>query len=339
MSDDGEDASGGSHGGMGCLAAAAMILSGAAPFLRSCDEAADLAKIGRNSSRHLDRFGPVSRGGDDVMMFGRHALLPESKGLTISNDDLAKIAAVEPEDIGRFSDDLTPQYARVADPADIHAGMAKAIFKTRRYDPTMRMLYAAPADGDEFRRIFGYSPSRSEIDAVMRARKGLGDFQRSRPVTSADDLLNELSDGDDSIFIVVGHNEGGMLRMADGSQVDLLTLSRSCEENGKLCVVLSCHSNRYIGSTTTRGIDDAITYQEAEKIGREIDDIFDQIADRPRDPASGYAIRVSQVDALIKIGLQRGVAKNRSYKRVKRAGKLVGFSTSGGLILYEMNAE
>ena len=330
---------GGEHGsgsGLGLLAGVAMVVSGAAPLLRSCDDVAGLGRVARHSDDV--RFG--ARYGDDALDLGRHALPRESRAYAIGDDDLAKVAGVDPADFDHYADDLEPRYARGADRAGRGAGLEEVFFLSRRYDPSLRLLYAAPSNGDDFQRIFGHAPSRSELSSVAQARRNLGNFPQSRPVTNADEVIDALTDGDRSIQVIIGHNEDGMLRLADGSQVDIETLSRKCAENGKLCVVLSCHSNRHIDRTsTTRGIDDAITYHEAERIGRELDSVFKQLAAQPEGPIAFTAVRPPQVDALVKLALERGIAKKRSRDRVTQAGKLVGFGAAGGLILFEMRSE
>lgn len=325
---------GNGHSPFGVLAGIAALLSVGA--LRSCDDvarvashAADVAdNIGSQSSRVRAAGGPIKSLVDETGQ-------PLS-GSATDNGTLARHAGSEAADLEKYTADVGRQAAELANASGTDGAVSGRLFETRNFPPRLQLVYAAPRDRNEFRRIFDRTATASELAMVAKATRRISGIPQSRSMGRAHDVLGVIDNEQDAVVVIIGHNDSGKLRLADGSEIEIAVMARHCEKAGKLCVVLSCNSNRFLADTgPTRGVDDALTYEEAGRIGSEISAVFDKLA------ADGGAmlrqenfVRANQVDALVKLSLERGVARNRSIGKMRQSGKLVSFSAGGGLIVY-----
>lgn len=124
--------------------------------------------------------------------------------------------------------------------------------------------YASVAQtADDYARIFDRPPSAAQNgqipDVLGKARAG--GFAVALPsggATAAQVLRAEFGAQRSGFVVVVGHNEGGSLRFADGSRLALADL----DGGGAVLVAISCDSSRYVSGASI-GLPTRLTYDVA----------------------------------------------------------------------------
>jgi hypothetical protein len=107
-------------------------------------------------------------------------------------------------------------------------------------------VYAAiPTDEKEFRGVFGVNPSIAELGQAQAARNLLKTNNIKTTLGEDVDFSRFLAQSPSKLISVIGHNEGGLLRIAEGVSVRLSDMVKACEEAAKLCVFFSCRAQDY----------------------------------------------------------------------------------------------
>lgn len=124
-----------------------------------------------------------------------------------------------------------------------------------------KVLNVLPRDADEFAGVYGRAARAAEMSEMARASKamerrsakrtgavvvGFGATAEYAHLTSRTALLDELKAARNELLIVVGHNDGGRLRLASGEDVALSDLTTIAGERNNLVVAVSCEARAYI---------------------------------------------------------------------------------------------
>lgn len=124
--------------------------------------------------------------------------------------------------------------------------------------------YASVAEtADDYARIFGKPPNAAQngqIPDVLGQAKA-GGFSVTLPsggATAAQVLLSDFRAQRSGFVVVVGHNESGSLRFADGSELALTRL----DGGGAVLVAISCDSAKHVSDASV-GLPTRLTYDVA----------------------------------------------------------------------------
>jgi hypothetical protein len=138
----------------------------------------------------------------------------------------------------------------------------------RRVALEFERLAALPSTADEFAGIFKRQPTASQLAATRAAatRAQQAGVQLLPALaasgTVADFVVERLRNPfGPKVLTLIGHNEGGLFRFADGSSIALNQLPTLAP--GKLPVAISCESARY-SSGLQLGFASPITVQVAQ---------------------------------------------------------------------------
>jgi hypothetical protein len=129
---------------------------------------------------------------------------------------------------------------------------------------TIKRFASVPKDVSEYRSVFGKPPSgaqRADIESTYQeaGTRGLQVLARTDESSIAEKFIVEYQSGGAQFATLVGHNEGGVFRFADGSGVNLDALGG---EGYPLLAVISCESGQYVNGTAV-GIPSRLTFQIA----------------------------------------------------------------------------
>jgi hypothetical protein len=165
--------------------------------------------------------------------------------------------------VNEFGYDTPPQQALAA--AD------------RQLDPTVSTYIVAPATTVDFERIFGRQPSSREADDMKafqkKAKDSVGEAALSRQLT-AKNFEGTLTESKSSFEILVGHNDGGSFKFADGSALNLADMVEAAGKHAKQLILVSCRAVQNSGVKDALGTAREITYPEglfiAESLAKSI---------------------------------------------------------------------
>lgn len=156
-----------------------------------------------------------------------------------------------------------------------------AYYQHQSFENTV--LVSAPKTRDDFEAIFERSASTARWQSVQKDLERLssiiaGQEQESGrdPILgSVDELVRQIEEAKTPFVTIVGHNETGRLRFANGSTASLTDLANICEEQNKRCIFLSCESSSYLTnskySSGQYAINSTITYGDAAQFIEAID--------------------------------------------------------------------
>lgn len=125
--------------------------------------------------------------------------------------------------------------------------------------------YAAVATGaDDFRNIWGQAPTANELDKAIKAAGQASKLGFKVPAatqvrTAAKSFLEEYRTSTADVVTLVGHNDSGTFRFADGSPLSLSELSSA---GGPPVAMISCNSMTYANGQAV-GVPSAITFTVA----------------------------------------------------------------------------
>ncbi|MEM9796214.1 MAG: hypothetical protein AAF919_06980 [Pseudomonadota bacterium] len=193
--------------------------------------------------------------------------------------------------------------------------------------PTVRFASALPDDGDGFSKVFGHDPTLAMLEDTRGANRNLDALDdASERAGSADDVTRLITESEENVIAVIGHNEDGVMLFPDGSHLEIATLAEMCAAADKRCLILSCESDEYIdaASTSASGISRVLSAADAIYVSRALSGFLgrlradDQVVSY-RDLDVGIRYMASQSSEL---ALSAGQAKRAS--RIVVAGGGVG---------------
>lgn len=122
------------------------------------------------------------------------------------------------------------------------------------------------------------APLASEIrQSEKAARSGLGKLVFAEPQRGLAHLDSFLKGSDSSFMIIIGHNEGGRLRLLDGSSIHLNDLAAKAREQGALPIIVSCKSREYTTGQTV-GLPFEVSYSEAVALATQVNRTLSRLA-------------------------------------------------------------
>lgn len=145
---------------------------------------------------------------------------------------------------------------------------------------TLVVVDNLPRSDDDYKAI--YPNEKAVSTAIMGDINYVRTHAKSQPMTASDG--KKLSDTFDeeikirpeSVFLIVGHNDGGFFRFRDGSVGTIGDMELSCARAGKLCIFVSCHSKSYIKTRDSAiGVAHALSFSEALDISSKIQTYID----------------------------------------------------------------
>lgn len=125
--------------------------------------------------------------------------------------------------------------------------------------------YAAVATrADEFRNIWGQSPTATELNKAIVAAGQASELGFKVPAatqvrTAAESFFEQYRTSTADVVTLVGHNDEGTFRFADGSPLSLSELSSA---GGPPVAMISCNSMTYANGQAV-GVPSAITFTVA----------------------------------------------------------------------------
>lgn len=156
---------------------------------------------------------------------------------------------------------------------NIHAHAFANLAKTIHERSALR-LAAIPRGRTEFHNIFGVYPTPREV-AQMKLTVQMFESAGPQPtaIGSSKGFQAVLQSDDHTVIVIVGHNVKGRLMLADGESLDLNEMSEHCAAAAKICVFLSCSSDRYVRRNAV-GAARTITFREAHKLTSKVDSLL-----------------------------------------------------------------
>ena len=156
--------------------------------------------------------------------------------------------------------------------------------KLKDLGSSVAVFSALPTSIEQFRRVFnGGRPTALDLATYQRASRRLDGVG----VKVADIDAGLSAPG--RLFLIVGHNDNGQLRLVDGSPIRLADISERCEHSFKICVFLVCNGREHVGSGS-RSYGRAITPTEAARIAYKIQSVLDRHNSHRASIDSFYAL-------------------------------------------------
>lgn len=195
-----------------------------------------------------------------------------------------------PPVVRTLPDEILPTTSRLQSDAsapiadDIVGGIARGAdsFPTiydQKFEPTLKFLSALPDTTAEFQKVFGDTASLATgvLEDTFGASRNIDELnQTTSSAKSIDDIKIAISESDENVIILVGHNENGILQLPNGETINIQEVAQQCADGGKRCVILSCESAQYIDESdvSTSGVTRVISASEAAFISRRLGATF-----------------------------------------------------------------
>ncbi|WP_157223771.1 hypothetical protein [Caulobacter sp. AP07] len=134
-------------------------------------------------------------------------------------------------------------------------------------------ILIAPRNAQDFSVMYGFPPSDAELEMLGKA---VGKFESlsmaKKSISASADIISNIKDNDKKILVIVGHNEHGNITLPDGEVVSLKEIEDACAESAKLCIIVSCSSNKFINGKAM-GVDKTITLSEAARVVSKVEGV------------------------------------------------------------------
>lgn len=146
---------------------------------------------------------------------------------------------------------------------------------------TLERFISGPQNAADYKAIWGKVPGAGQQQRDQSVLAGLSsDITRLAPAagnTAADTFTASLKSSDAAVVTVIGHNDGGFLRLADGSGVPLSELGGV----GPLVAMISCDAARYASNNAVGILPSTVTLSVAVQIERTLTSRLQQLNSRP----------------------------------------------------------
>jgi hypothetical protein len=120
-----------------------------------------------------------------------------------------------------------------------------------------------PSTEADYKNIFGDTSSTEMLATLSEAQTFLK-LPNHVLLASQDDFEHSLNS--DAVVTFTGHNDAGILKLANGSGLSLNSMAESCAARQTLCIFLSCSSKTHVQLRSGIGVPLSITYDEAEDL-------------------------------------------------------------------------
>lgn len=164
------------------------------------------------------------------------------------------------------------------------------------------------------------APLAAEIQrSESAARAGLSKVAFAERQQGLSHLESFVKNTEASFMIIIGHNEGGRLRLLDGSSIHLNDLAARVRDRGALPVIVSCKSREYT-TVPAVGLPFAVTYSEAVALAAHVNRVLSRLA-------TEHKLNLTDLQA----ALESQVNAFKPDVEVKAA--ILAKKTSGGLVI------
>lgn len=137
---------------------------------------------------------------------------------------------------------------------------------------SVKLISSIPDTSDKFNNVFSKNPSSADMDDAKSALEKLSETHIKAVHLSSknsEDLLNGISNTDENIVVILGHNDNGFIKFGDGSELNISDISLECKNNEKHCVFISCKSKSFLDKENL-GLDYNIIMSDAVLLVREL---------------------------------------------------------------------
>lgn len=136
------------------------------------------------------------------------------------------------------------------------------------------VFISIPSTELEYKAIFGNENfDKNQFNNIVKLQKRLFDEKNPHAYfpKASDQLLNELTQNrkQEKSFIIIGHNDDGLLKFSDGSSLELKKIDSVANSLSRVAVLLSCKSSTFIEKNPATSY--YLTYNEAVKLVHRID--------------------------------------------------------------------
>lgn len=156
------------------------------------------------------------------------------------------------------------------------SGVARGGGAVVRNVPEIDRFIVAASSPAEYRGIWGQAPTQRQLRQSLSALSAVeGAVVRVRPpvgMTAAESWLRAYRSSSASVVTLVGHNEAGVFRFADGSGVSLGELGGG---TGPLVVVFSCDAAKSVTGRTVGTVPEVVTLLAATEMERRVVSLLD----------------------------------------------------------------
>lgn len=191
---------------------------------------------------------------------------------------------------------------------------------TTRQLVTLERFIVAADDVQEYRGIWGTQPSQRQLrenQGVLRTADELLRVPTPTSSTAAQSWVEAYQASAADVVTLVGHNEEGAFRFADGSSVDLQSLGQT---SGPALVVISCDAARNSQNQVVGTVPEFVTLTAAVEIERRV----------AAAVADGGSSTTSQLEVVVDDATTEVLAENSAYRMaggvVVVAGSVIGVS-------------
>lgn len=117
------------------------------------------------------------------------------------------------------------------------------------YQTSAEIIGLTPGDENGYEKIFNYIPEDKELQQIELAVEST-----QYPVSKLNSLMQFEStlNSNSGIVIMVGHNEDGVMRFADGSQITISEFEDRIERANKFGIVITCNGSCYTSHPSPR---------------------------------------------------------------------------------------
>ena len=127
-----------------------------------------------------------------------------------------------------------------------------------------------PVNIEEYANVYKKLPSEKQTLYLNHFNTELISAHNVNKIGSFDDFMSLTKNSNDSVVILVGHNENGVFVFTNGEKVPLRNLENRLIAENKMGVFISCESNKYLTFPNMVGLDHRIKYDEAYKMSQKI---------------------------------------------------------------------
>lgn len=221
----------------------------------------------------------------------------------------------------------------------------------------VRIISTLPRTVAEFRGVYGVAPTAAQFENLTRCGKCIAGLSSSAHFVQRQDQFHTLLDRGgsthhvpafriDSLFaersrygpivdVVIAHNIHGHVYFSDGTNYSLDELAEKETQNGRILVVISCHSGLYLDSHDRHiGLTRNIDVSEAVELTRAVRKYCNAFYERDR--------RVAPANESLEDGIRRTLkstfgAQYRVVRAVVHPGlPLLGVGGAGYIMIHAL---
>lgn len=114
---------------------------------------------------------------------------------------------------------------------------------------SVQLISSIPNTSQQFNNIFSRNPSAADMNDASAALEKLSASHIKEIYISSnnsEELLDGISNHNQKIVVILGHNDNGILKFGDGSELNISDINLKCRDNQKHCIFISCKSKSFL---------------------------------------------------------------------------------------------